>query len=357
MTGPTGPVGPTGPMGPQGYSIPGPTGPEGPPGSGVGLDAITTAWFSLKVQLTNRTTYVPPYGFTMMWNEFDVLENSTYYNQTRATMAYQSDTVFFVDPGAGTPTFTLANSSFYNLSDPIARNATVNVRHLFPMFVPYVIDVATTLYGMMAGAASLEGSGSCIFGFYNVTAATRTPHTRLAISDPVWVNQSECNMNLTNRLLNTSLCRVNFTFTSPITVSRGRYMGGVSCQANTSLTMSSLGPSSSRSLYTPTNVIRYYSQKGSYMEVQFRRAGLPINFQYLHRKTDLPTVWNYSFSGIADQDRSFDGDILHMNTDLGFVNGTTLIPAGFGTPTIDAERRALLFIPDLTLFVPGWFLW
>lgn len=279
-----------------------------------------------------------------------MLENFTYYNDTRLDLNYTMS----LSPDL------LANISYFNISDPIARNATVDVRHLFPIFVPYYIDVAVTLNGMMA-SGNLEGSGTCIFGLYD-TDSTRLPSTRLGLSSPVFANQSECNVNKTNRLLNSSLCRVNFTLTSPVALSRGFYMGAVSCEANTTLRCFSLGPASTRSIYSNAGASYSYSYQDSNLlafEQQYRAVGQPITLSYLHRSATLPATWSYSYSVFTPStpNRRFSGNILHINRDLVFVSGTTLLLATYENNTLYAERRAQNFIPDLVQFVPGWFLW
>lgn len=329
--------------------MPGPPGPPGATGTGTGLDPVSTAWWSLKVQLPNRATYLPPHGLTYLWSEFDVLENFTYYSDTRLDVNYTMTI----------PSAFLVNISYFNISDPIARNATVDVRHLFPMFVPYYIDAPVTLNGMMA-SGTIEGSGTCSFGLYSTNSVTRLPVTRLGLSSPVFANQSECNVNKTNRLLNSSVCRVNFTLTSPVTLSRGFYMGAVSCEANTTLRCFSLGPSSTRSIYSNAAVCYRYSVQDSSLlafELLYRLWGQPITLSYLHRSATLPATWSYSFSVDSSQHRFFSGNILHINRDLTFISGTQLFDGLYEASLANAARRSQNFIPDLVQFVPGWFLW
>lgn len=339
--GPTGATGPAGPQGSQGYSIPGPIGPPGPAATVTGTDAHTTGWFSLRVQLPNRTTYLPPHGLTYLWNEFDVLENATFYSSARYPNVTEIPIVF-----------TNPNVSYLNLTDPIARNSTIGVRHLFPLFVPYLIDVIQTLSGMMA-FGSMQGNGTCVFGLYNTTTTSRRiPDVRVAVSDPVFANQSECNLNKTNRLLNTSVCRVNFTFLTPVVVTRGLYFGGISCQDNTTVLFSSLGPSSTRSVHVysaepPNDIVLPIT-------LPFRHAQT-ITYMYLHRKADLPSKFNFTstFTGVLS------GDILHINTDLMFRpdNITLWIDTVESFNYGEAERWAFRFVVDLAQFVPGCFLW
>jgi hypothetical protein len=335
--GPTGATGPTGTQGPQGYSIPGPIGPPGPAATVAGTDAWTTGWFSLRVQLPNRTTYLPPHGLTYLWNEFDVLEDVVFYSPSR-----------FANTSRIATSFPNANITYFNLTDPIVRNSTLSVRHFFPLFVPYFIDTVQTLSGMMA-VGTLQGNGSCVFGLYNATTnERRMPDVQLAISSS---GQSECNLNKTNRLLNSSVCRVNFTFTVPVEVTRGLYFGGVSCEANTTLVFSSLGPSSTRSVHTYATTAQ--TAPDTLPTVSPLRVAQPVTFMYLHQKTELPAQFNYTSGSFG----VFTGDIMHINTDLQFVSGTTLFTSPMTLDYAQAERFALLFVVDLAQFVPGCFLW
>lgn len=373
VTGPNGTTGPTGLTGPTGASGSGPTGPIGPNATGSGTDPLNVAWFQVRVQLTNRTTYLAPVGLTYVWSEFDVLDNITYMD-TRL----QNDTRLVVSGGTdGVLNSEYPLSPYWNITQPIARNTTVQIRNNFPMFVPFVVDVNHTLSGMVV-FGTLKGNGSCTCALYNSTRLTRgdnraMPAGQIAVSAPV--NTSSCNTNLTSRLTNESVCRVNFTFGGSVSVSRGTYFGAIQCEVNTTIVLVSLGPSTTRTLYG--NAVRvYYDEMTKDSETSrtsngmwgplIRMIGQPASLFYLHRSQTLPTSFSYGYqSGNKTIASSYTGHILHMNTDLFFFNTTSgqlwpSDPTGLSTNTPWVRQyfnsTSYYFVPDLVQFVPGWFL-